>query len=175
MPKTLLWFLIVAFALRLAWLAHSIRNERALKRAGAIEHGARTSAMLALVHPAFYVAAPIEGALRGWPFGAVSGLGMLIYAFGIAWLAIVTTLLGRLWTVKLIIARDHRLVTHPVFRLVRHPNYYLAILPELVGYATAFQAWATLVIGLAIYAVPLGLRIRQEEAAMRDRFPEYGS
>lgn len=175
MPKPLLWFLCVAVVVRLAWLALSVRNERALKQAGGVEHGTRTSTVLALVHLAYYIAAPIEGGLRGWPSGSTSVAGFLLYGFGIAWLAAVTALLGRIWTVKLIVAQDHRLVTHPLFRLVRHPNYFLAILPELVGYATAFGAWVTLVIGLTVYAVPLGLRIRQEEAVMRDRFPEYGS
>lgn len=88
-------------------------------------------------------------------------------------LLVVSHLLGRLWTVKLMIARDHVLVTHPLFRWVRHPNYFLNILPELVGFALALHAWFTLVIGLAIYAVPLGIRIRQEERAMREHVPGY--
>jgi isoprenylcysteine carboxyl methyltransferase (ICMT) family protein YpbQ len=35
------------------------------------------------------------------------------------------------------------------------------------------HAFVTLVIGLAIYAVPLAMRIRQEEAIMRQTFAAY--
>ncbi|WP_316175922.1 MULTISPECIES: hypothetical protein [unclassified Bradyrhizobium] len=51
-------------------------------------------------------------------------------------------------------------MTHPLFRIVRHPNCLLNILPELV-------------IGLIIYAMPLVLRIRQEETVMREQSATY--
>jgi isoprenylcysteine carboxyl methyltransferase (ICMT) family protein YpbQ len=37
-------------------------------------------------------------------------------------LLVVMRLLGRWWTVKLIIAADHELVVHALFRAVRHPT-----------------------------------------------------
>ncbi|WP_417021042.1 isoprenylcysteine carboxylmethyltransferase family protein [Candidatus Phyllobacterium onerii] len=78
-----------------------------------------------------------------------------------------------LWTVKLIIARNHVLVTSLLFRLVRHPNYYLNILPELIGFAVALHAFWTLVVGMTLYLVPLLVRISREEKAMRVHFPHY--
>jgi isoprenylcysteine carboxyl methyltransferase (ICMT) family protein YpbQ len=75
--------------------------------------------------------------------------------------------------VKLIVARDHELVTHPLFRHVRHPNYYLNILPELVGFALALHAFATLLVGLPLYLVVLTMRIREEERVMTERFADY--
>ena len=81
--------------------------------------------------------------------------------------------LGRFWTVKLLIARDHRLVSNPLFRWVRHPNYFLNILPELASFAVALDAYVTLIIGLPLYLMPLMIRIRQEEAAMSARFDRY--
>nr|WP_281384678.1 isoprenylcysteine carboxylmethyltransferase family protein [Nitrospirillum iridis] len=110
---------------------------------------------------------------RGAPIDAVSGFGFAIYLFGAVMLLVVVRLLGRLWTVKLLIARDHQLVAHPLFRLVRHPNYFLNILPELVGFALTLHAYYTLAIGLAVYLVPLTIRIRQEERAMRETFAAY--
>ena len=114
-----------------------------------------------------------EYLVRPAPFDWVSVTGLAIYAFGAVMLVVVIALLGRFWTVKLIIARDHDLVTHPLFRAVRHPNYYLNILPELVGYAVTLHAWLTLVVGLAIYMVPLTVRIRQEERVMRETLARY--
>jgi isoprenylcysteine carboxyl methyltransferase (ICMT) family protein YpbQ len=166
-------FFAAALAFRLVMLAVSIRHEKALKRDGAIEIGAANSKMLALAHTAFYIAALAEGYLRGGSFDRVAQVGCVLYAFGMIFLLVVVRLLGRFWTIKLLLARDHELVTHPLFRAVRHPNYFLNLLPELVGFALIFHAYITLVVGLALYAIPLRTRIQQEEAAMAERFANY--
>lgn len=170
---TLILFIVLAFAYRFAMLAVSIRHEKALRAAGAVEHGARNTLALTIAHIAFYLSATVEGLVRAAPIDAVSGFGFAIYLFGAVMLLVVVRLLGRLWTVKLLIARDHQLVTHPLFRLVRHPNYFLNILPELVGFALTLHAYCTLVAGLVVYLVPLTIRIRQEERAMRETFAAY--
>ena len=166
-------FFAAALAFRLVMLAVSIRNEKALKRDGAIEIGAANSKMLALAHTAFYFAALAEGYVRGGSFDRIAQLGCVLYAFGMIFLLVVVRLLGRFWTIKLLLARDHELVTHPLFRAVRHPNYFLNLLPELVGFALIFHAYLTLVVGLALYAIPLRTRIGQEETAMAERFANY--
>lgn len=166
-------FAVLAVAIRLATLVISLRNEKAMKAAGAVELGAQNSGILAGCHILFYLAAIGEGLWRGDAPDAVTWIGLALYVFGIAVLFLVIRLLGRFWTVKLILARDHVLVTHPLFRQVRHPNYYLNLLPELVGLALTFHAFGTLLIGLPLYAIPLFIRIRQEEAAMKRRFEAY--
>jgi isoprenylcysteine carboxyl methyltransferase (ICMT) family protein YpbQ len=166
-------FFAAAFFFRLAMLAVSIRHEKTLKREGAIEIGAGNSKFLALVHTAFYFSVLAEGLYRKPPFDSISEVGAVLYAFGMIVLLIVVRLLGRFWTVKLLLAKDHELVTHPLFRAVRHPNYYLNLLPELIGFALIFHAYLTLLVGLALYTIPLSTRIRQEEAAMAERFAAY--
>lgn len=173
MPRVIILFIVAAFAYRFAMLAVSIRNEKRLRAEGAVEHGADVSRWLAIAHVAFYLAATAEGLIRDATPDWISLAGFLIYLFGAVMLFVVSRLLGRLWTVKLMIARDHALVTHPLFQRVRHPNYFLNILPELIGYALTLHAFITLVIGLVIYAVPLTMRIRQEEAIMRQTFAAY--
>jgi hypothetical protein len=79
----------------------------------------------------------------------------------------------RVWTVKLYLAPGHALNRHRLFRRVRHPNYFLNVLPELIGLALAFHAVATTVTVLPLYLVSLGIRIAQEEQVMRRRFPDY--
>jgi isoprenylcysteine carboxyl methyltransferase (ICMT) family protein YpbQ len=184
MPANLIAFCVVAVLLRLTTLVISVRHERALKADGAVEIGAGNSTLLALTHVLYYVAAIAEsswhgaiheGAIRegAATYDEVTWAGLALYAFGMVMLLLVIRILGRFWTVKLLIARDHELVTHPLFRRVRHPNYFLNILPELVGFALALHAWWTLVIGLVVYAVPLIIRIRQEEKAMAAKFERY--
>lgn len=163
-------FVVAAVAFRLATLAWSIRNERALRTDGGSEIGARNSRALAGAHALFYVVACAEGLGRDAAPDAVTWIGLGLYLFGAVVLVLVIRLLGRFWTVKLILARDHVLIEHPLFRWARHPNYYLNILPELVGFALTLHAFVTLLVGLPLYAIPLFIRIRQEEAAMGERF-----
>lgn len=167
-------FIVLAALFRLASLFVSIRHERQLKAAGSVEIGAANSTLMAVTHTAFYLAAIAECFLKGGhSFDAVALAGLALYLFGAAMLVVVIRTLGRFWTVKVILASDHALVTHPLFRWVRHPNYFLNILPELAGFALTLQAYYTLAIGLPLYLVPLVIRIRQEEAAMRQRFAAY--
>jgi len=179
MPANLIAFCVVAVLLRFTTLVISVRHERALKADGASEIGAGNSSLLALTHVLYYVAAIAESSWRGAihdgaaVYDGITWAGLALYAFGMVMLLLVIRILGRFWTVKLLIARDHELVTHPLFRRVRHPNYFLNILPELVGFALALHAWWTLVIGLILYAVPLTIRIRQEETAMAAKFERY--
>lgn len=81
--------------------------------------------------------------------------------------------LGDLWTSKVLIAPEHRLVTNWLFRTVKHPNYFLNSIPMLIGLTLIFKAWIAAAIFGPIFAVLLAWRIKVEEQAMRDAFPEY--
>ena len=94
--------------------------------------------------------------------------------FAYAMLFYVIYKLHDVWTVKLYIIPDHRIEKSFLFRTVRHPNYYLNIIPELIGIALLCNAWYTLLIGLPIYACLLAIRIRQEERAMKELVKKYG-
>lgn len=162
----------LAVLLRIGSVLVSRRNERALKSQGATEYGAINSHVLTALHIIFYAAVLAEGWLRGPRLDGVAATGVVLYAIGMATLLFVIRILGRFWTVKLIIANDHQLVTHPLLRILRHPNYLLNIIPELIGLALVFHSFGTLAIGMPLYLVSLVWRIRQEERVMRERFPE---
>lgn len=166
-------FIAVAVCIRLVSLFVSVRNERALKRNGATEHGTRISALLALAHILFYAAAIFEYVRTPEPVTILSIVGMAIYFAAMAMLFYVIRVLGKFWTVRLIIANDHTLNTTPLFRLVRHPNYFLNIIPELFGLTLALHAYETMSFGIPIYIVILGLRIHQEEKIMQATFSNY--
>ena len=74
------------------------------------------------------------------------------------WLAI----LGKYWSVKLIFEPDHQLIEHWLFQWVKHPNYFLNILPELIGVVLLFHAYVTLIIFILPYSLCLYLRIKKE-------------
>nr|WP_184223846.1 isoprenylcysteine carboxylmethyltransferase family protein [Granulicella aggregans] len=167
------YFFAAAILFRVATLAISKSHEKALKKDGAVEYGANNSHWLTLAHLSFYLSVITEGYLRKAAVDGISALGFALYAMGVIMLLTVMHLLGRLWTVKLLIARDHALVQHPLFRLVRHPNYFLSIVPELTGLALVFHASATLIAGSVLYSLPLALRIREEERVMKAKFSAY--
>jgi isoprenylcysteine carboxyl methyltransferase (ICMT) family protein YpbQ len=167
-------FFTLALAARFASLAVSRRHERSLRNVGAVEHGATVSRLLTIAHIAFYVAVLAESPVRVAAPDAVSWAGLATFGFGMIWLVYVIRALGPIWTVKLYVARDHPLARGAVFRIVRHPNYFLCIVPELVGLALAMHAYRTLVFGLPVYCVLLGARIVQEERVMRREFADYG-
>ena len=136
------------FALRLISLSFSIRNEKRLLKKGGKQYGKFNSLLLTLAHIAFY-------------FVMLFAYVMLFY---------VMYKLRDVWTVKLYIVPNQRIERSLLFRTVRHPNYFLNIMPELIGVALLCNAWYTLCIGFPLYVVLLIVRIRQEEAAMKELF-----
>jgi isoprenylcysteine carboxyl methyltransferase (ICMT) family protein YpbQ len=169
-----LFYVLLAF--RLLTVIISARNEKRLKKMGAIEFGKRNSGLLIGLHFLFYGAAITEGYLKNAFYRdgtAVAGIG--IYVFAIFILYYVIFAIRHVWTVKLMIAPTgyHKINRGVLFRYVRHPNYFLNILPELVGIGLIFHAWYTLAIGLPLYLVPLVNRIREEERVMGEYFEDY--
>ncbi|WP_208247771.1 isoprenylcysteine carboxylmethyltransferase family protein (plasmid) [Rhizobium sp. T1470] len=173
MPTPLVFFVVVAFVWRISTVVISSINEKALKASGAREVGAANSIFLAVSHLIFYVVATVEGARATELNSTVSLAGVAIYLFSALALISVLYSLGPLWTVKIIINQRHPFVRTGLFRWVRHPNYFVSIIPELVGFALALNAYWTLIIGLPLYCVPLFIRIRHEEAAMVEAVPGY--
>jgi isoprenylcysteine carboxyl methyltransferase (ICMT) family protein YpbQ len=168
-------FYILVFA-RLISIFISAVNERKLKKMGAVEYGKRNSALLVVAHFAYYIACVVEGTQRGaFFYNSTSYIGLGIYAFSIVVLYYVIYAIRHVWTVKLIIApKSHHVINRsPLFKYIKHPNYFLNIIPELIGFALFFHAWITLIAGMIIYMALLITRIRQEEAVMKEHFSEY--
>ena len=173
MNPLLVTLFLLASVLRVGSLVVSRRHEKALKARGAREYGQGTSRLLALAHTVFYVGAFAEGLWRRTQPTLWTAGGVLLYGLAVLVLLVVWRELKGLWTVKLLIASDHTLNQSALFRWVRHPNYFLNILPELVGLALIMGAWLVLVLGLPLYLLVLRTRIVQEEQVMRQHFPGY--
>ena len=121
----------------------------------------------------YYLACLSEAIVRNRSVDKISFFGAGLFAFSMVMLWIVIFSLKDLWTVKLIIAREHRLNNSFIFKFFKHPNYFLNIIPELIAIALICQAWYTLSIGLPVYLIPLTIRIVQEEKVMRKHFNDY--
>ncbi|ENW6904986.1 isoprenylcysteine carboxylmethyltransferase family protein, partial [Neisseria gonorrhoeae] len=103
-------------------------------------------------------------------FNGISLIGTLTVMASFVILSLIIKQLGEIWTVKIYILPNHQINRSWLFKTFRHPNYFLNIIPELIGIALLCQAWYVLLIGLPIYLLVLFKRIRQEEQAMATLF-----
>ncbi|MBO0474826.1 hypothetical protein IGL98_002448 [Enterococcus sp. DIV0840] len=162
MDKSLymLFFIIAVF--RIVVLFISKRHEKKLIDTGAKEYGQKVSKLLAILHTLFYFSAFFEGIIKGVKMDVISYIGMFLLLVSFIALIVVIKSLGKYWTVKLVIAENHELNTNWLFKYIKHPNYFLNIIPELVGVALLFHAWITFLVFIVPYSICLYLRIKEE-------------
>lgn len=157
---------IFFFILRLISLSFSIRNEKQLIKKGAKQHGKFNSLLLTLAHIAYYFGALYESYTNRTYFNNYSLLGVIVMSFAYIMLFYVMYKLRDIWTVKLYVLPNQRIERSLLFRIVRHPNYFLNIIPELLGVALLCNSCITFFIGFPVYLCLLLIRIKQEERAM---------
>lgn len=157
--------LIIFFIIRLVSLAISVKHAKKLVQQGAKEYGQKNSKWLALTHILIYVAAGVETVIthETWSFFNTLGLIILIVAYGVLFHVIKT--LGPIWTLKLYILPEHPIIKSGLYRITKHPNYFLNIIPELIGVIVLTHASYTSLL-LLPYAYFLYVRIQQEEKLM---------
>ena len=167
-------FVTLAVLWRLFTLVVSKRNEKRLRGEGAREVGHANTVALATAHVLYYIVATVEwlkSDVMVIPW--ISTIGIVLYFVSAAVLVFVIKSLGHIWTVKIFIVPVHPHITSGLFKLTQHPNYFLNILPELVGFALALNSVWTLTLALPLYLIPLSVRIHQEEAAMKAAVETY--
>ena len=83
-------------------------------------------------------------------------------------LFVVIRTLGGIWTLKLFILPNHPIIKSGLYKVTKHPNYFLNIVPELIGVLLLTHATYTTIL-LIPYAYFLYVRIKQEERLMKIR------
>ena len=79
--------------------------------------------------------------------------------------------LGTNWSITLEIRERHRLITHGVYRHIRHPMYS-ALALYAIGQALAIPNWVAGPSNLIAFAILLALRVHAEERMMVEEFGE---
>lgn len=159
---------LVIFVIRLLFLKVSQKNEKHILANGGKEYGVKNSKYITILHILFYAGCLTESLVRKFEFDTISMVGCGLLVFSIFMLYVVTKLLEGIWTVKLMIVKNHKFNNHWLFRTVKHPNYYLNIIPELIGLALLCHALYTAVFILPLYAVVLYIRIKEENHLIKD-------
>jgi protein-S-isoprenylcysteine O-methyltransferase Ste14 len=96
----------------------------------------------------------------------LTGLGLTVLGGGIMFRSVLD--LGRQYSAEVTIQEGHRLVTHGLYRVIRHPRY-LGLIVLVLGSALVYRAWVG--IAASVVLVPALLwRIRDEEAMLEREF-----
>jgi protein-S-isoprenylcysteine O-methyltransferase Ste14 len=77
--------------------------------------------------------------------------------------------LGTNWSVTLEVREQHRLITHGVYRRIRHPMY-TALFLYSVGQALVLPNWVAGPSYLVAFGLLFACRVGAEEAMMREQF-----
>lgn len=156
------------FVIRLFFLKISKKNEKAILENGGKEYGAANSKRLTILHIAFYLFSVIEAIVRKTSLDAISLVGLGLIVFSMIMLAVVVNLLKDIWTVKLMLLNNHKYNPHWLFKVVKHPNYFLNIAPELIGLTVFCHAWYTLAVLAPFYVFTMYIRIKEEEKLLKE-------
>jgi protein-S-isoprenylcysteine O-methyltransferase Ste14 len=95
-----------------------------------------------------------------------AGLALFIIGMGfVFWSGLA---LGKLYSADVTVQEDHHLITHGLYRYIRHPRYLGGVLLG-VGISLLYRSWIGL-LGSAAFIMLILFRIRDEEAFMHAEF-----
>jgi len=136
---------------------------------GPLEVALLTVAWLGFFVPLVWVATRLlafaDYPLRPGPFAA----GIACLAAGLWFLHRSHADLGTNWSITLEVREQHQLVTHGIYRRIRHPMY-LAFFLYSLGQALALPNWVAGPSYLAAFGLLFALRLGPEERMMREQF-----
>lgn len=160
----------------LAELRVSLRNERLLRAAGAIEPPGDVYRTMSVVYPASFVLMAAEGAWRaaalpaspGGPSWAASGVVLFAASKAFKYWAIRS--LGERWSFRVLVQPRRPLVRTGPYAFVAHPNY-IAVIGELAATAMMMGAQVSGPIMLLAFGAVLWRRIQFESGVLRGTEP----
>ena len=147
---------IFVFVIRLAFLKISKKNEKNILENGGSEYGVQNSKRITILHIIFYFGSLIEAIVNHTVFDKVSLVGLCLLTFSMIMLYTVVRLLDGIWTVK-------------------HPNYFLNIVPELAGIGLICHSKVVSIFVLPLYAIVLYIRIKEENMVLKTIIKPNGS
>ncbi|GAB3874000.1 isoprenylcysteine carboxyl methyltransferase family protein [Terrabacter terrigena] len=153
---------------RLAELVVSQRHAAWAFARGAVERGQSHYPFMVVLHSALLVGAVAEVWAADRPFVPALGrvmLALVVASQALRWWCIAT--LGSQWNTRVIVVPGLALVRRGPYRLVPHPNY-VAVVVEGLALPLVHSAWVTALVFTAANAVLLSVRIRVENAALRE-------
>jgi protein-S-isoprenylcysteine O-methyltransferase Ste14 len=176
------WFPSLGFAqvfafLYLAWPIVEVLNS--IKSRSKREHS-QDRGSYGVIFLGIFLSLILAFTMRGLNLGVVTGsaqlLGLAIMLVGITFREWSIAVLGRSFSIRVVIKEGQRLTTKGPYRWIRHPAYGGALL-TIVGVPLALGTWAGALVTAAIGLAAYSYRVRVEEqallAAFGDEYREY--
>jgi methyltransferase len=158
-------FYVVLAIQRLVELILARKNEKWMKRQGAIEYGQKHYHAMVLIHVAFFVSLYIEAGIFHNGIHPLWKYLLSIFILTQAGRVWVISSLGRFWNTKIIVLPYAEVVASGPYKLFRHPNYLIVTI-ELIIVPLLFNAYWTMVIFAVLNQLILFTRIPIEEHAL---------
>jgi protein-S-isoprenylcysteine O-methyltransferase Ste14 len=159
-------FLVVAAAERVyerRFSHQAVRGERKMAWSYTVLHPIHVSLFFLTALEFFWV----KREIHIW----VTGVGLALWVASVAVRLTAIRTLAKFWSLHLEIREGHELVTHGIYRFVRHPAY-AAILAEVASLPLVGNAYYTLALALGVYWPILLCRWWLEEKEMVEKFGE---
>jgi len=112
-----------------------------------------------------------DGLYDGIVFSVAEIAGLTLLVAGLTIMLIGQATLKRSYSGTLVVRRDHKLVTHGIYRFTRHPIYLGAIMGLCIGIPLFALSLYGFLILLALVPIALN-RIRMEEGMLTEEYGE---
>jgi methyltransferase len=168
------WYLLLILAVGVERIAELIVARRNLARSlahGGHEVGFAQYPFMVALHAGLLAGAVAEVWFGDRPFLPWLGwpmLAVVVAAQGLRWWCIRT--LGSQWNTRIVVVPGAPRITSGPYRWLRHPNY-VAVVAEGVALPLVHTAWITSLTFTVLNAALLTVRIRVEDAALRELAP----
>jgi methyltransferase len=168
------WYLLLILAVGVERIAELIVARRNLARSlarGGHEVGFAQYPFMVALHAGLLAGAVAEVWFGDRPFLPWLGwpmLAVVVAAQGLRWWCIRT--LGSHWNTRIVVVPGAPRITSGPYRWLRHPNY-VAVVAEGVALPLVHTAWITALTFTVLNAALLTVRIRVEDAALRELAP----
>jgi protein-S-isoprenylcysteine O-methyltransferase Ste14 len=155
----------------LVWLIGALRTKQTLRTTPAVER----AIVLPILLLGFFLALsnwfPSGLAIRALPPSAgMRAIGAALTLLGCLFAIWARLALGTNWSGRPTVKTGHELITTGPYAWARHP-IYTGILAAAIGTALADLQWRR-VLGVAVIAAAIALKMRTEEKLMMQTFPD---
>ena len=153
------YFICFVIVQRLLELIVAKRNEKWLRKQGALEYGQKHYPFIVLLHILFIISMIIEYCFKGGEFNEIFMILFLILILLKIW---VIYSLGKYWNTKILRIPHSSFVKKGPYKIFKHPNYFIVIC-EIIVIPFVFNLYITAITFTVLNAIMLMIRIKQEE------------
>lgn len=154
--------------LRVSELFLSGRNEKLLRKNGAVEFGKSHYKYMVMLHTLFLISVAAEYLINYSSRNAAEFNFLLLFLFILLQVFRFYTIysLGKYWTTKILRIPGTPLVKRGIYKFAKHPNYFIVVI-EIALIPLIFNCYYTAVVFSILNLLMLSVRIKAENEALK--------